>query len=320
MDHDRKLGVFAGIVLVTMAACGGGGGGGGAGTTTSTISGNVANQATALRMPSAPRTMLARLIDALSPVSAAFAGRNGIHVSVGGLETETDSNGFFSITGPFSGPVTVSFGNGNRTFTLTIDVPPGATVVLRDVFLRDDGTAEPAGQGFFAIFGTLGEVSCDSTPQTLAVELGSQSIVVGLGPDTRIRIAGTDESPSCADLAEQTGMPVRAAGEQLDDGSLLARRVKVGAHGSDDHHRRHVEFHGVVTALACPDSITVERTDGESVTVTLTDETEFEDGVACEDLAGQSVEVEGKLTDDGVVATEIEVEDGDDGGDDESGE
>ena len=29
----------------------------------------------------------------------AVAGRNGIHVTVNGLETETDQNGFFAITG-----------------------------------------------------------------------------------------------------------------------------------------------------------------------------------------------------------------------------
>lgn len=313
MTQKRTLMLCAGVVLLTtIAACGGGGGGGSTGSTgsTSTVSGNISNLSTAMQLRGERPTMLARLLDVFSPVSEAFAGHSGIGVHVAGLHTLTDPNGFFSITGPFSGPLTITFDNGSKTFTLTVNVPPGVDVILHDIALHADGTAAPTSFNFFALFGTLGSSSCNTTPETLTVTLGSQSIVVDLDGSTHIEISGQSGPAACSDLAAQTGKPVRVVGEQQSDGSLLARRVKVnpqGGHHGEDHE---VEFHGSVTAVACPDSITVLRSDGQSVTVHLTSSTHFEDGVTCADLDGQNVEVEGTLAADGVDATEIEMEGG----------
>jgi hypothetical protein len=85
-----------------------------------------------------------------------------------------------------------------------------------------------------------------------------------------------------------------------------------------------VEFRGTVTATSCPDSITVARSDGQSVTVHVTSSTEFEDGATCDALAGQHVEVEGTTEPDGSVsARHIEAEDAEEidheGGDNPSG-
>src|SRR5882724_4705916 len=116
MMMDRKIGwtlssASAGALVIAALAigCGGGGGGGSATGATSTVSGNVSNQSTTMRLEARP-TLFARLMHVLSPVTDAFAGRNGIQVTIGGTTTSTDPNGFFALTGPFSGPVTVAFG------------------------------------------------------------------------------------------------------------------------------------------------------------------------------------------------------------------
>lgn len=316
MIRTHRL-VLATILLFALAACGGGGGGGGG--QMSTLSGNVSNQSAAMRMESAP-TMLASLLRLLSPVTDAVAGRSGIHVSVNGLETDTDQNGFFAITGPFSGLVTVTFGNGNKTFTLEVNVPPGATVVLRDVQLKENGKAEPSGRDF-SLRGTVAGANCGGSPQTLVVGLGSQSVTVELDGSTRIHTPGKGQNGSCADLANSGGQPVHVDGEQLPDGSLVADNVKVTPGEGEEEDEDEVKFHGTVTALDCPGSITVERSDGELVVVNLTSSTEIDGASGCEDLAGQDVKVEGIRENGAVVAKEIEVKNGheDDEGENDHG-
>ena len=97
--NSRFLSMSAGALIATALAVGCGGGGSGASGATSTVSGNVSNQSTAMRLEARP-SLFARVLRLLSPVTEALAGRNGIHVSVGGTATDTDPNGFFAITGP----------------------------------------------------------------------------------------------------------------------------------------------------------------------------------------------------------------------------
>jgi hypothetical protein len=298
----------AGLLAATLVAsgCGGGGGGGGSGST-STVSGNISNQSTAMREKSRP-TFLARVVRWLSPVTEAIAGRNGIHVSVNGTQVDTDQNGFFALTGPFSGAVTVSFGNGNRSFTVNIDVPAGATVILRDVDLREDGSAHP-GDVDVHLRGTIVSASCGTSPQTVTImpRGGGSNVTFDLNGDTKIKVDGQG-GKTCSDLAAAAGQPASVEAVQQGDGSLLAERVKVRPTESDEQDE--VEFRGLVTATSCPDSITVQRPDGQSVTVNLTSSTEIEDGQSCAGLAGQHVKVEGAAQPDGsVTATHIEVED-----------
>lgn len=306
MVRNRSL-VLASILALALASCGGGGGGGGGGSgAASTLSGNVSNQSQAMRM-TAPTTIVARLLRFLSPVTEALAGRNGIQVEVNGIQTETDQNGFFTITGPFSGVVTVSFGTGNRNFAMQVDVPPGATVVLRDVDLRDNGTADPE-RTDVDLRGSVVGASCNTTPQTLTVDVAGQNVTVELDALTRIQISGPGPSDrTCAELANATGQRVRVEAIRRADGSLLAERVKVNPEAVEQAAQ--VEFRGTVTALNCPSSITVLRTDGQTVTVQIVSSTEFGDASGCSALAGRQVKVEGSMQNGAVVATEIEVED-----------
>jgi hypothetical protein len=312
MDHNTcgrwASGWAAAAAMALVVGCGGGGGGGSgaAGSGSATISGNVSNQSTALRMRP-PATLLASLWHWLSPVSDAVAGREGIQITVSGIDTTTDSTGSFTMSGGLSGSRTITFSNGSETFTVTLTVPEDSTVVLRDVELGSDGHARP-GQVDTYLRGTVGAASCSTTPQTLTVALSHTSVTVDLGPDTKIKGTGSVPASSCADLASAVGQPVRVDAITQSDGTLLAERVKLRSHEANPANE--IGLRGPVTATNCPSSITVGRPDGQSVTVNLTDATELEDVSSCADLAGQHVKVKGTLESDGsVTASEIEVAD-----------
>jgi len=101
---------------------------------------------------------------------------------------------------------------------------------------------------------------------------------------------------------------VRVEAVNQSNGTLLAERVKVRP--TESAEQDEVEFRGTVSATSCPGSITVARSDGQSVIVDLTASTEIEDGGTCAGLAGQHVKVEGTTQSDGSVsARHIEVED-----------
>lgn len=295
------------VIMALALGCGGGGGGGSTSGATSTVSGNVSNQSTAMRLEARP-TMFARLLHLLSPVTEAFAGRNGIQVTVGGSATNTDPNGFFALTGPFSGPITVSFGNGSRSFTVDVNVPAGSTVILRDVDLRNDGSAHP-GHVDVRLRGTIVSASCATSPETLTIapKGGGSDVTFDLDANTKIKVDGQG-GRTCADLAGATGETARVEAVNQSSGVPLAERVSV--HPTETDEQDEVEFRGTVSTTSCPESITVMRNDGQSVTVDLTTSTEFEDGGTCAGLAGQHVKVEGMAQSDGSVsATHIEVED-----------
>jgi hypothetical protein len=297
--------------LVMMAGCGGGSGAGGSagvGGTTSTVSGNISNQSsTAMRMTASP-TLLARVVRFFSPVTDAIAAVTGIQVTTNGVGTNTDPSGFFALSGPFSGLLNVLFNNGSQSFSVPINVPPGATVVLRDINLAADGTAQP-GQMDVYLHGIIASASCSSTPETLTVAFPGGTKTVDLDGNTKIRVSGNTTAATCQDLNTNAGQPVRVEAETQGDGSLLAERVKVRPEEADE--AAEVGFRGAVTATSCPDSITVQRTDGESVTVKLTSSTVFEGATGCSNLStNEHVKVQGTLATDGTVtAGHVEVED-----------
>ena len=300
--------IAAASLVALVAACGGGGGGGGttAGGGSATISGNVSNQSTAMQMRQ-PVTMLARVMRFFSPVTDAVAARGGLQVIVNGLQSMTDSTGSFSISGASSGTPTITFSNGSQTFTVTLDVPEGSTVVMRDVELTSDGKAHP-GQIDTYLRGTVESASCSTTPQTLTVKLTNQSVTVDLGSSTKIKGTSATPASTCADLANAVGSPVKVDAVTQSDGSLLAERIKLRNNTPDPTNE--IGLRGPVTATNCPSSFTLGRPDGQSVTVNLTSSTELEDGATCADLDGVHVKVKGTLESDGsVTASEVEIAD-----------
>lgn len=275
----------------------------------STISGNISKQKTITR-PSGPPSMLATVLRLLVPETHAYAGRPSIQVKAFGLETDADPSGFFAISGPFSGSTVISFVSESRAFTLPVEVPPGGTVILRDVDLRGDGTARPSGTGF-RVRGTIASVSCDTLPRALAVSLGEAKIRVELDGTTRIEVTdATAAKAECRRLREYVGDHVRVEGDRSKEGTLLADRVNVGDARDIAVKVPEVEFRGAVESAHCPDRVSVQRTDGQIISVRLDRLTRFDGALSCDDLASASVRVQGSLQDDGnVLARVLEAED-----------
>src|ERR1051326_3271308 len=267
------------VAAALAAGCGGGGGGGSsAGSSSATLSGNVSNQSTALRATK-PTTLVARVLRFLSPVGEALAGRHGIQITTGGIDTTTDDTGSFAMTGGISGTHTVTFDNGSQAFTIQVSIPEGSTVVLRDVELQPNGEARP-GQIDTYLRGTVASARCSGSPQTLTVQLTHQSVTVDLGPQTMIRGTGQAPASSCADLASSVGQPVKVDAVTQSDGTLLAERVKLRNNEPDPANE--IGLRGPVTSTSCPTSITVGRPDGQSGTVNLTSATELEEAATRE--------------------------------------
>lgn len=274
----------------------------------STISGNLSKQTSVAERfgpPSMLRTMLAFLVHETD----AFAAHSGVHVKASNVETDTDPNGFFALTGAFSGAVLVSFVSESRAFTLPVEVPPGGTVILRDVDLREDGTARANATGF-RIRGTIASVSCEPMPRMLSIALGKETIKVEIDDTTRIQIPDGTVKDACKNLGKHIGERVRVEGDRSKEGTLLADRVNVSATADLVVTAPEIEFRGGVGGLHCPDRLTVQRTDGQTVGVRIDRSTRLEGALSCDDLAGASIRVEGTLQEDGrVLARGIEAED-----------
>lgn len=275
----------------------------------STISGNISTPMLTGR-PSGPPTFFATMRRLLAPEVMVYAGRGGVHVKAFGLETEADPNGFFAITGSFSGSTLVSFTAQERDFTLPVDVPPGGTLILRDVDLRGDGTARVSGTGF-RLRGTIASVSCGTPPRTLAISLGDQRVKVEIDDTTRIELPRAEPAAdACGRLGHHVGEPIRIAGDRSKDGTLLADRIHVGSSPDALVAAPEVDFQGSVGSARCPRSLVVQRADGRAVSVRLDERTRFAGALACGDLASAAVRVDGSLQRDGsVLARVIEAED-----------
>ncbi len=273
-----------------------------------TISGNISKQShVSGRIQPSIRTTLLRF---LAPETEAFSATRGVHVQAFGMETDTDANGFFAISGAFSGSTVVSFTSRDKAFTLPVDVPPGGTLILRDVDLNGDGTARASGTGF-RLRGTIDSVSCKPTPRTLAVTLGEKKVKVEIDDTTRIQTTDAKGAKEpCDALEHHVGEQVRIEGDRSKEGALLADRVQIGEAREAPLRVPEVEFAGSVANVECPQRLVVQRSDGQSVEVTLDTRTRYEGALDCDELGNASVRVAGSLERDGrVLARSIEAED-----------
>jgi len=131
----------------------------------STIQGNVARLNLAAR-PSHRSTWLASLIRLLPRASSAHAapGLDGILVRVEGFDSavETDSNGSFVLRGGFSGTSIVRFEREDDGLDarLTVDVPKGGVLSLRDVDLDGPSGAATSDIQDLSFDGIIADKEC----------------------------------------------------------------------------------------------------------------------------------------------------------------
>ncbi len=304
----RMLGFGAAALTGLALACGGGGGGSassGTSSAASTLSGNVAGSSLALHETAKPMR-LARLLSWISPVGDALAATLGIQVGSGGVSATADSTGFFVLDGVPGGSQTVSFLQNGNTFTLNVNLPPGATVVLRDVELQGDGSAVP-GQIDVQLNGMLTAATCNASTGSVTLQLAQTTVTVALVADTVVTGPGQSASLTCDALTAILGQQVHVEAETQADGSFVAERIHIG--GDTGGTADDIFFRGTASASGCPTSITVSRGDGEPITVTLDANTQLDGVTDCAGLDGLHVKVRGALNGDGsVTAHRISVE------------
>jgi hypothetical protein len=277
----------------------------------------------AIAVCAAPQAAAARQKRARKPVSTIsgfVTGAPKVKVTVvgAGMSTRTNSSGFFSLSGKrLSGSHTLKFKNGKKSFTTTVNVPPGSRVSLQNVGLHEDGSADPDEEDV-EVKGILSAVDCNAAPNTLTITPGDGGAALTMSFDAAVAHIIDEASDTaitdCATLAGFVNAPAKAEGMRNGSGGIDA--TEVGVNPSEDEHDSEVSFHGVVQSANCPASIAVQRSDGTVVTVNIADSTkiELEDSdkqfsAACSDIpVGANVKVEGAAQPDGSVnAAKIEV-------------
>lgn len=206
-----------------------------------------------------------------------------------GIESTTDADGVFQLSGAFSGAITLQFANaieGVPIGPLTLEVPVGSQTILENIVIRTTGPeaerVQPQAVRQFDVFGRVDMVDCDAdgTGVVLVTDQGRppRQVLVRLTPDTEI--AARDGAPlTCGDL--RASDTVRVSGLlRRDDGSIIALLIVVGSPRppKPEPTPRPERLRGVVEGVTCARGlIEIEQRGADPVRriVRLTDGTEF---------------------------------------------
>jgi len=192
----------------------------------SIIDGNVAQVTFASRSPRVNPSLFASLRRALSFRSVAIAdGVEGIHVTVDGSDAaaDTDQDGLFSVSGPFSGPTVLRFqrDTDHLDSAMTVNVPKGGSLSLRDLTLASDQASSQSQDLSFD--GIVESTDCardlidvvsrfDSNGQRYVVDLSQSSLTDGDG-----------RPMSCVELRK--GDAAHVQGDVRPNGTIAAGSV-----------------------------------------------------------------------------------------------
>ena len=168
----------------------------------SMIEGNVARVNLALRHSPKSRqsgssafASLLRLLP-FGSVANAGGGVDGIRVSAEGTDatTETDTEGAFSLSGPFSGPTVLRFERleDGIDSAMIVRVPKGGSLSLRDLTIDGSSTEGPSGNQLLSFDGTLEDKDClqrqmqvvsrfDTAGESYLVDLVNSSVTDAAG-------------------------------------------------------------------------------------------------------------------------------------------
>jgi hypothetical protein len=227
MKRPSPLFAFVPLLWV-LASCADGGS---SGTGITSAQGNVATAQAWLRPSERTPSFLARLWEALpvrSRSAFARAGTEQIEVSIEGtsLQTRTDANGAFRLSGDFAGPIGLLFERPDDGLfaRLVITIPAGGSLTLTNVRL-EHGRASVDGQRA-AFDGILESTDCAKQIATVVSELRPRD-----GNRYRVHLSKTEVRDdqgaplACEDL--RPGQKIRVDGAVRDDGAFEADDVEV---------------------------------------------------------------------------------------------
>lgn len=249
---------------------------------------------------------------ALTAGAAAGAGSIAsvlITIDEAGLETTTGSDGAFELAGELAGPTTLRFRDPQDRSLLgevTVDVPPGATVFLRDVEIRRDLDVpvlhpDPL---VFNFVGDVADLDCAEGVLRVRGSDGGSSVelVLRLRDEEALVDAGGATVP-CSTLRPGDRVALEEGVAALDANVVDAVRLVVDPSRGPDPQRS--EFpatrRGVLLRADCAGALLVLQDDrhGDLVAVRIGADTVLECGedtapCACDDLQlGDRVEARG---------------------------
>lgn len=249
--HCRRLAVFPllALLLLFLSVIGCSSEGGVVGTGISSLQGNVID------------VQLDGGTSGFGGGSGGSAGTVPVLVSIDGteLETTTDVDGYFALSGALSGAVTVRFSDlQNRELlgTLVVEIAPGATVFLRDVEIRRDLEIEqPVIVGeplHLNLAGTLSDVDCGGGTVAVTTDPPQRKAFM-LRLTAATELVDTRSKPlGCTDLVRGNGALLEEG--LVDPGELGIRVVRLVV-SSGKHPPRQDEIRvvrrGVVLRTEC---------------------------------------------------------------------
>lgn len=188
--------------------------------------------------------------------STGGASTSGVRVTVGGengVEATTDEDGNFEVTGDFAGPVAVRFTTPEYSSEEVVDVPDGATVVMRDVTLRE-GEIELPPPTVLGFYGQITLVDCSGDTQTILVNdrrAMPNQILVRINANTDIA-RGSGEPLTCRQLSVGNAVAIQGA-LLLRERTMLAITITVGPPPPGTAPPvRDLRFRGPILVINCP--------------------------------------------------------------------
>jgi hypothetical protein len=209
---------------------------------------------------------------------------------VPGIDSTTDADGTFQLSGDFSGSLTLQFANANDGTSLgplALEIPVGSQTVLENIEIHTDASpadrVQPAAVRQFDVVGRVDMIECSGDGSGVALitdgNRPGRQLLVNLTPDTDIETRdGT--ALACGDLTK--GAVVGAEGfVRREDQTLVASVVVVAPPPSPGPgpQPRPERLRGKVDGVACMRGlIEIEQQSAADILhriVRVTDSTEF---------------------------------------------
>lgn len=240
----KRVAMLWTLLLAAVAGCASGGGPVGTGISSSSVSGNVVevqSEATAATAGQLPGAAIERVT---------------ISIDEAGVETATDDDGNFELSGGFAGPLTLRFATARFQVTAAIELPAGSAIVLADIVLRP-GQVQAQTVRQLGFVGRIDLVDCDAS-ELLVTDLNGDGhqFLVRLTPDTEI--VDRNERPlRCSEL--HSGDQVSAEGpiHFQGDRTISAVRIVRSPPPPLVQPVREVRFVGVLEKIDCPAELLV---------------------------------------------------------------